>query len=282
MWKILDVPDGAHGLEIGCGAGRFTLPLLSRCHSLDVTDLSDIKPLAIWNLGETDSRAQQPVDSDDEAAEFELKPYDRIFVRRIPDFELPRTVTVSGQVRFPGEFALERKDTRLREVIARAGGVTRTAFAEGFRLFRNGSLVNIELPGVLGRADHRDNLVLMPGDSMVVPEYDPVVTVQGAVTSPSTVLYRPGAGLGYYINNAGGYARNADEGRVSVRYANGSARVKKGGFLFFGSSPKPGPGSTVFVPDKPESQGFDLRGLVADLVGIAASVATVILVIERT
>ena len=80
---------------------------------------------------------------------------------------------------------------------------------------------------------------------MVVPEYNPVVAVEGAVTSPSTVLYRQGAGLDYYIANAGGYARNADEGRVSVRYANGSAWVKRK-FLFFGSTP--GPGSLVTVP----------------------------------
>ena len=62
-----------------------------------------------------------------------------------------------------------------------------------------------------------------------------------------------------YVGNAGGFTRLADEGRVSVRYANGSARVKKGEFLFFGSSPKPGPGSTVFVPQKdPSAEGFDV------------------------
>ena len=51
--------------------------------------------------------------------------------------------------------------------------------------------------------------------------------VEGAVNSPASVLYREGERLGYYIANAGGYARNADKGRVSVRYANGSARVKE-------------------------------------------------------
>ena len=85
--------------------------------------------------------------------------------------------------------------------------------------------------------------MLLPGDSMVVPEYNPVVVVQGAVTSPSTVLYRQGAGLDYYIDNARGYAQNADEGRVSVRYANGSARVKRK-FLFFSSTRRsPGRGA---------------------------------------
>ncbi len=75
--------------------------------------------------------------------------------------------------------------------------------------------------------------------------------------------------------------QNADEGRVSVRYANGAARVKRK-FLFFGSTPKPGPGSTVFVPERLETDaGFDVSGFLRDLESITASVLTVILVIDR-
>ena len=231
-------------------------------------------------LGDRDSLATPS--ADDAAARFEVRPYDHIFVRRIPDFEFPRTVSVQGEVRFPGGYALKRKDDRLSDVIERAGGLTETGYAEGFRFYRGGNLVNVELQEVLRNPNHRDNVILLPGDSMVVPEYNPVVVVQGAVNSPSTVLYRPGAGFGYYIDNAGGYAENADEGRAHVRYANGAIRVKHK-FLFFGSSPKPGPASVVIVPEKgPSEGGFDVTSFVSNLVGIAASVATVILVVDRT
>ncbi|MBI2538125.1 MAG: SLBB domain-containing protein [Gemmatimonadetes bacterium] len=54
----------------------------------------------------------------------------------------------------------------------------------------------------------------------------PTVRVEGAVNAPGSVLYREGAGLDYYVENAGGYARNADKGRVSVRYAHGGAAVE--------------------------------------------------------
>jgi SAM-dependent methyltransferase len=40
LWSALGLGAGGHGLEVGCGAGRFTLPLLSRCGSLDAVDLS--------------------------------------------------------------------------------------------------------------------------------------------------------------------------------------------------------------------------------------------------
>ena len=216
-------------------------------------------------FGDRDSLAA--ASANDQAARFELRPYDHIFVRRIPDFELPRDVTVLGEVRFPGGYTLRRKDERLSDVIQRAGGLRQTSHAEGFRFYRGGSLVNVELQEVLRNSNHRDNLVLLPGDSMIVPEYNPIVSVQGAVNSPSTVLYRKGEGLGYYIENAGGYAQNADGGRVHVQYANGATRVKHK-FLFFGSSPKPGPGSTVTVPTKADGE--------SNVVAILSSVTQII------
>jgi len=40
MCDQLDLPRESHGLEIGCGAGRFTIPILEHFDSLEVTDLS--------------------------------------------------------------------------------------------------------------------------------------------------------------------------------------------------------------------------------------------------
>jgi len=138
----------------------------------------------------------------------------------------------------------------------------------------------MNLSAALQSPESRDDIVLQPGDSLHIPEYIPTVLVEGAVNSRVNVLYEEGANLDYYIGNAGGFTRFADEGRVSVRYANGSARVKKGGL--FGSSPKPGPGSTVFVPRKdPSEEGFDVGQFVTGLVSVLASLTTVIVVLAR-
>jgi protein involved in polysaccharide export with SLBB domain len=216
----------------------------------------------------------------------ELEPFDWVTILRQPEFELLRTVKITGEVRFPGPYALTHKEERVSSLISRAGGLLPTAYADGGRFFRsldNAGRVNMDLANALRTPGGRDDITLQPGDSLHVPEYVPTVLVQGAVHSTTSVLYEDGANLDYYIGNAGGFTRFADEGRVSVRYANGSAKVKKGGFLFFGSTPKPGPGSTVFVPTKDlTKEGFDVTSFVSNLVGIAASVATVILVIDRT
>jgi hypothetical protein len=67
---------------------------------------------------------------------------------------------------------------------------------------------------------------------------------------------------------------------VSVRYANGSARTKSK-FLFISSTPEPGPGSTVFVPEKPEKEPFNAAPLFVALAQVLAAAATIVVVATR-
>lgn len=67
---------------------------------------------------------------------FDLRAFDRVYIRRSPGFEVPRDVVVTGQVRFPGEYALTSRRDRLTDVLERAGGLTPNAYPEGFQLWR--------------------------------------------------------------------------------------------------------------------------------------------------
>ncbi len=217
------------------------------------------------------------------APEVRLEPYDVVTILRQPDFDLQRTVVVEGEVRFPGPYVLSSKEERLSDLVRRAGGLLPTAFVEGARLVRpfgDAGQVNIRLADALREPGGPADPVLNAGDTLIVPEYLATVRVEGAVNTPGSILYRPGAGLGYYIANAGGYARNADKGRVHVRYANGSIRVKSR-FLFFSSEPEPGPGSVITVPLKPEGEPFNPTEFLANLAQIAASVVAIIAIATR-
>jgi len=59
-----------------------------------------------------------------------LKPYDRLFVKRIPDFGVDRYVTILGEVPFPGRYKIRRGE-RLSSLIERAGGYKETAYLRG-------------------------------------------------------------------------------------------------------------------------------------------------------
>jgi len=220
------------------------------------------------------------------APDFDLQRYDNVFIRRRPGWELQRTVTLTGEVKFPGRFALQRKDERLVGVIERAGGLTGDAYAEGVRFYRQrevaagapGSLsrVNVSLSAALEDPASRFNVILADGDSIDVPEYIATVRVEGAVLFPVSILHEPGEGLDYYISGAGGYARDGDKGRTRVEYANGSVKtVSK--FLFFKSKPKPDPGSRIYVPVKPPGEPINWSAVTATIV----SAVTVYAILTR-
>src|SRR5881296_1371879 len=200
-----------------------------------------------------------------------------------PDFNFQRTVVLRGEVRYPGTYSLRTKGDRLAELIKRAGGLTPRAYAQGIRFYRatgTAGRLDIDLAHALADSGARDNLVLQPDDSIVIPEFLPSVKVLGAVNSPGSVLWRKGAGLDYYLNSAGGFAPNADKGTVSVRYANGRVRTRVHA-LFVRNDPKPEPGSEVFVPMKLQGPRTDILPVLATVAQMMASLVTIIVVAKR-
>ncbi|MCX7982389.1 MAG: SLBB domain-containing protein, partial [Syntrophales bacterium] len=59
-----------------------------------------------------------------------LRPHDRLFVKRIPDWGAIKYVTLTGEFKFPGRYAIH-KGERLSSVIERAGGYLPTAYLRG-------------------------------------------------------------------------------------------------------------------------------------------------------
>lgn len=218
------------------------------------------------------------------AAEIRLEPFDRVTILRQPDFELQRVVEIRGEVEFPATYSLRTRTERLSDLVMRAGGVKETAFLEGARLVRSeadAGPVDIDLVAALRSRGGREDLVLRPGDVVTVPEYNAVVRVTGQVVSPIAVQYRAGADLSYYISIAGGYARLADRGRISVRYPNGSGEITRRYLLLFKSQPSIRPGSTIVVPEKPEAEPFNATQFSVALAQVTASLATIVIILTR-
>jgi protein involved in polysaccharide export with SLBB domain len=140
--------------------------------------------------------------------------------------------------------------------------------------------VGIDFPQALENPDGREDLLVEPGDSIHVPHYKPTVAVRGAVGRETQVLWREGAGLDYYIAQAGGYAQQADEDRVRIQFANGEVDTKGGGFLFFeGGIADPDPGSTITVPAKPPPErggGLTFGQLVPLITSVLGSITTIV------
>ena len=109
--------------------------LIAAAGGLEESAYTSAVELSRYDLSnpEQASSAHFPVDLTeayaDTNADVRLQSYDVLSVRTIPEFRESLSVTLEGEVRFPGDYSFTRGET-LGDVIRRAGGLNRLAHAE--------------------------------------------------------------------------------------------------------------------------------------------------------
>jgi hypothetical protein len=138
--------------------------------------------------------------------------------------------------------------------------------------------IPIDWEEIISDTNSTENVELLAGDQLVIPKDDNLVNVTGSVGLPSSVPYKKGSGLGYYINQAGGYTVNSSEGNEIVMLPNGKKWSRSG--WFFIPDPDIESGSTIIVPAEIETKS-DAWPLIRDIVTVVTSVAILILTIQN-
>jgi polysaccharide biosynthesis/export protein len=87
-----------------------------------------------------------------------------------------------------------------------------------------------------------EDVVLVDGDTLDVPEPVASVLVLGSVRNSTSVLYAPNASVDYYVNRVGGYSKEADKKEIHIVKADGSA------VSGFSNIRTVDPGDTIIVP----------------------------------
>jgi protein involved in polysaccharide export with SLBB domain len=221
---------------------------------------------------------------DSAAAKILLRPYDQIFVRKNPTFELQQNVRLEGLVKYPGDYPRLSKYERISSYIERAGGIRENANVAGAILYRNktdffreniirkpkydssgreipdsivlelSKPVSIDLYKALQYKNSKHDIVLQESDVVYIPEINPFVSVAGTVQSPLKIAFdKEHTNLGYYIDKAGGLGVRPWRRRIFVTYANGKSRRTKN-FFFIHFYPKVEEGCTITVPTRPEGK----------------------------
>lgn len=227
---------------------------------------------------------QNNLELDTAAAKVILKPYDQVFVRQNPTFQLQQNVQIVGLVKYTGLYPRLSKSERLSSYIDRAGGVLENANLGGAVLYRNNTsitrskiahnlgkgasgkfsgdsannllndAVSIDLLNAMKYKDSKHDIILQDNDVIYIPETNPFVQVQGRVQSPIKITFdKEHSKVKYYIDKAGGFGIRPWRKRVFVTYANGKSKRTKN--LFFAHFyPKTEEGSTITVPERPEGK----------------------------
>jgi protein involved in polysaccharide export with SLBB domain len=210
---------------------------------------------------------------DSASAKVVLRPYDQVFVRKNPSFQLQQNIQVSGFVKYAGLYPRLDKQERLSSYIERAGGTLENANLGGAILYRHsaqgagekpGNRDSIALPGdepvsidlfkAMSEKGSRHDIILQDKDIVYIPEINPFVTIKGKVQSPVKITFdRSHSNLGYYIDKAGGFGIRPWRKRIFVTYANGRSRRTKN--LFFAHFyPAIEEGCTITIPERPEGK----------------------------
>lgn len=257
---------------------------------------------------------------DNSASTFVLSPFDEVFVRSSPNYELQQFITLQGQVLFPGVYGLEKKDDRLSDLIKRAGGLNKQAYPEGAKLIRktelsesetefkknqikdindnysgvvinntaepnasNHETIGINLVAALAEPGGPDDIQIINGDVINIPREPQTVKITGEVLYPNNVRFTESRTLGSYISSAGGFTSSSARKRAYVIYSNGSVKRVKN-FLFMRFNPKIERGSEIIVPKKIKSTNASQQivTLVSVLTGTVTSIIGIITLIKAT
>lgn len=234
----------------------------------------------------------------EDGKDFILQPFDQVYIRKSPSYNVQNTVTIEGEVLFAGSYALENTGVRVSEVIRKAGGVTPAGFIEGASLQRKMTTeeqdkmdeimyilsrqasrrdsvdtkvfkqtykhynVGFNLKTALEKPGSSADIILQPGDIITIPEYNGTVQILGSVLYPNAIAYEQGRKLDKYVKDAGGYSQLARKRKVFVLYMNGTAAT--------GRNAKIVPGCKIVVPMKSREKGVGLN----EILGITSQTAS--------
>lgn len=252
--------------------------------------------------------------TNEQAQNIVLQPFDVISVRRIAVYNVPETIIVKGSVAYPGIYAITNKKEKIYDILMRAGGLLANANANSVLVKRpiqkkqidaiaevNLNLgkddmvqkeltkkvteelkyltIPIEWDQIESNKNSSTNITLFAGDEVEVGVFSESVKVVGNVLLNSEIPYQSGRGFNYYINAVGGTDFKGWKQRAYIIYPNGKAAVAKN-FLFFRSYPKVMPGSQIVIPEKPEKPKTNTTEIIS-IASVLASLAGVIIAIIR-
>lgn len=243
-------------------------------------------------------------------AAIELEPYDVVNVKNLPRNQAAGSVTINGEVLFPGTYLLNTKKDRVSDLFTRAGGILNTgSLASGYflrntyqaalkgevleikkslakqlsndtltqkfldsTLSKEKVLMSVNLQKALANPGSSDDIVLEEGDMITIPKTPVSVQAFGGVNIQKKVNFYPGLRTRKLIKESGGFAENANKSGTYILYPDGKIRTANS-YVFFRTYPKLVPGAELYVPIKKNKRGLttaEVMGISSSVIGLGA------------
>jgi protein involved in polysaccharide export with SLBB domain len=235
------------------------------------------------------------------------QPDDRLFVRGEPQWRPAREVTISGEIKYPGTYAIIEGRDRVSDLLGWAGGFTPLAARRNVRIERRpedakddpefdhlsrlnrSEMTNSEYQGFKsklalrqssylidfshGTSPHPDQDVLLrDGDHVAVERLQQSVRVDGSVKEPGLFQYATGRSVEDYIRLAGGTTTHANSSDARLTRAGSSSTLQAHDVRVVE------PGDFIWVPEKKEVSTWSVF---KDIMIVAGQAAAVILLVDN-
>jgi len=192
--KINDLVLIANGYKDGAASQNIEVSrrIRSKMAGKDTSVYSIVKEIDIDNANNNE-------------LDYILAPFDIVSIRRSPEYKEQITVTLEGEVLYPGKYTLMAKEERLSDIIKRAGGLKRTAFPEGAILVRNPYIGKSETD--MATVNSKLGVINKQGNREVLPVNNDTNQVKNSLQS----LYKLQKPMGIKLERALKYPGSEDD-----------------------------------------------------------------------
>lgn len=220
--------------------------------------------------------------------DIELMSGDKVYIRKIRDWDKIKYVYITGEINYPGYYSLNEGIESVADLINRAGGFRKDAALEAVEFIRQNEserkdeeLLRLEkiLPSEMSKGEQRyyqakvrekkgavainffnvindyksdDNILLVHKDSIIVPRKKDYINIQGRVNNPGIIPYNKNFSFEDYIILAGGYGFRADVDETFITKARGEQFLAKNKDYILE------PGDAILVPPEKETSFIEV------------------------
>ena len=240
----------------------------------------------------------------EQANSFKIIKDDRILVCGIPDYRHHLEVKVRGEVNFPGVYPIRKDKTKLRDIIAMAGGITEDAFLKGSKIIRKyypnvgdrefervkampalsltqlersylktklieeNGIVSLDFEELFNSGSDIFNIIVRDRDEITIARKSLSIKVTGSVVSPGLISFKENENYKYYIQQAGGYTSRSRKRMVTI--------IKGGTEIMLEPNKikKLEAGDAIWIPEK---EYRDRVQIIKDVLLIISSATTIII-----
>ena len=225
----------------------------------------------------------------------ELKPYDLVVVRQIPEFSLLEMVDLVGEVKHPGAYALKSKQYHFSDLIKDAEGLNDFADIMNITLKRvkdsTGLVVFDAKQALAYKRSTKYDPILIDRDSVFVPRLQNTVSINtigtnyvlGQNQKTLQVIYQGKKSAAWYVRTfAGGFSEKANKKTLKVVRENGLVSGTNKVLGLFNHYPKVSYGDNIMLSlipikekDNQDRKSFDWDKFLTKVISIATVFALI-------